>query len=56
MLTYLVTLGVLRNILFIQLFGYPNDTGYFDIECAIFYINLHELLSVHKLNKLGKFW
>ena len=29
----------------------------FEINCAIFYTNLHELfLSVHKLNKLGKFW
>ena len=24
----------------------------FEIDCAILYINLHELLSVHKLNKL----
>ena len=28
----------------------------FEIDCAIFYTNLHELLSVYKLNKLGKFW
>ena len=28
----------------------------FEIDCAISYTNLHELLSVHKVNKLGKFW
>ena len=28
----------------------------FEIDCAIFYKNLQELLSAHKLNKLGKFW
>ena len=30
----------------------------FEIDCAIFYTNLHELFCqyLHKLNKLGKFW
>ena len=27
----------------------------FEVDCAILYTNLH-VLSVHKLNKLGKFW